>query len=233
MPPAPSSEITLTARDHLRAALIAAHLLAMAALCIPPPPAGSSRSSIEGDVMQQIIDEWRGSVNALGFDISQDRATDLVFSGSTQLRELRSTVQRWPRRYARLAGTSQSWSMFAYLKRRPALLSVELEQDGDWRPLYRARSAELDWQARALDSERFRAFMNRYSSHTGRKGYLHLVDWLACRAAEDFPGATQLRVEMQELRLSPPAKTLREGQIPRGKAFWTTTVHLQPCGSPP
>jgi hypothetical protein len=233
MPPAPSTEAAPTVRDHLRGVLIAAHLLAMAALCIPPPPAGGSRSSLEGDVMQQIIDEWRGSVNAVGFDISQDRATDLVFAGSTHIRELRSTLQRWPRRYARLAGTSQSWSMFAYLKRRPALLRVELEEDGAWRTLYQARSADHTWQARALDSERFRAFMNRYSSHTGRKGFLHLVEWLARRAEEDFPAATQVRVEMQELRLSPPAKTLREGQIPRGKPFWTTTVQLEPFGSAP
>ncbi len=226
-PPSP-----LRPRDHLRALLVVAHVLAVLVLCIPAPPGGRERSSLEGPAMQQIIGEWRTGAAGVGLDLSQESATDAVFAASQAVRGLRQALQGPPRRYARLTGAAQGWGMFAFLKRRPARLVVSLQRTpgGPFEPLYRARDPALAWRAHQLDAERMRALINPHSSRSGKKGYLLLVDWLACRAAEDFPGAVAVRVEMEGLQLSPPAATLAAGGVPRRGAYWTTRRALADCG---
>ncbi len=222
----------LRPRDHVRAVLVLLHLGAVLLLSIPRPPGGSDRSSLDGPVMQEIIGDWRQMANGVGWAVDQDRATDLVFGVSTGIRQVRGTVLSPFQRYAAFTGAHQSWGMFAFLKRRPALLSVEVQTGGVWQPVYLARDPDLRWRSHQLDSERFRAALNRPTSGVGRRGFDDWADWLACQAAIDFPDATALRTQLQGLQLSPPAATLRAGGVARRAAFWTTTRPLSPCGSP-
>jgi hypothetical protein len=222
--------VPLAPIDHLRAALISLHVLAVLVLSLPAPPASTDLEDLEDPVLQQVLTDWAGLARGLGWALSDEEAAEIAVAGAQALGGARQRVAAPFARYAAITGAKQGWGMFGYLNRRPARLSIEVEEGGAWRLLYRARQRGADWRAAQLDSERFRAFINRHSWGRSRPGYEQLVDWLACQAGRDLPAATRLKVEMLRTPLPPPGRVLAEGGVPVSGAFWTVERALPaPC----
>ena len=224
-PPAPSARPW----DHIRALLVTAHLLAITLPALPSPGRVSQRQ-LRDPALKEVFADWRGVMAKGGIELTQEEAEQLAMTTANAYMEARDKVIQPMRPYYRYAGTTQSWQMFGYLNRTPARLKVELLVPGDgWQELYVARSSTADWRRRQLDGERWRGMINSYSWKERRSGYRRFVDWLSCRAAEDFPEAKTLRVSMVQLRLPEAAKLQELGKVPEIKTFWTELRELDEC----
>lgn len=214
--------------DHTRAVLLSVHLLAIALMSLPSPGRVSERQ-LRDPALKEVFADWRGVLAGLGLELSQEEAEQMAMKGANAFMDARAATLKplWP--YFKYTGTAQSWQMFGYLNRTPARFKLELQTREGWQDLYIARSSEADWRRRQLDSERFRGMINAYSWKEGRRGYRRFVDWISCRAAEDFPDALAVRASMVQVRL-PQAHKLRElDALPEIDSFWKDIRPLSDC----
>ena len=209
-------------RDHLRAIFVLFHLAAIGSLCIPAPVGGLTKTSYDNRSVQKTFAEYAAMLRGLGVDIDREGLQDRAWAGGRWLLDVRAAAVEPFRPYHRVTGTQQGWRMFGYVNRIPARIEVHLqvEPGGAWRPLYVARSNEHVWRRRQLDQERFRALLNAASHHRSKKRYLRAVSWFAARAAEDFPSAHAIRVQMVELPVPPAAELRSLDARPIGATFW-------------
>lgn len=211
-------------RDHLRAIFILFHLAAIGSLCIPAPVGGLSERSYNNANIQAIFREYSVALNRVGLRVTRKELQDTAWAAGQWLVDVRKAALQPFVPYHRATGTQQGWRMFGYVNRTPARVEVRLQRvaDGPWEPLYFARSDAHDWRRRQLDQERFRALLNSASHRRSKKRYERAVDWLADRAAEDFPEAHALAAQMV-YQPAPPPEDLRElDALPTGEAFWRT-----------
>jgi hypothetical protein len=117
--------------------------------------------------------------------------------------------------------------MFVAPHRFPAKLEIHVKVDGDWQAAYIARDPEHDWQSSALNHDRFRSAIFRFSWSSYAKTYRSFQTWVGTRAAVDFPEATHVRTRFQKYKTAspeqvktdtrPPAKVILERVQPLAK----------------
>lgn len=200
---------------HVRAWLIVLHVVAITLQALPAPGGAMSRSAWKDPTVQDEIAIWAERLGTTPADL-EERMWRLGSSWMDVRRSLLTPFQP----YYRYAGTAQSWRMFVAPHRYPARLHVEVHQGGAWRPVYVARSREHDWLRRELDNDRMRSAVFRYAWPAYARSYKELVDWLADRAAEDFPEARAVRVRFAKARTPTPAEA-RAGVEP--ESDWVRT----------
>ena len=202
---------------HVRASLVALHIGAVHLLAIPDAGGVAlERSSWKNPTVQAELKAWAQRLTDMGFQTDtptlEAGAYAVAKSWTTTLKTLRVPV----RPYADLFGVRQTWRMFMAPHRHPAKLHVDIEVDGQWRPIQIARSAEYDWRREQFDHPRMRSMLFRYSWKRYRRYYQGLTHWIASRAAEDFPEATRVRIRMYGFR-TPTPDEVRTDSIPEGK----------------
>ena len=201
---------------HLRAVLVALHILAIAALSTPDLGAALNRKAWKAPTVQDEMKAWAERFSGLGADISPAELEERVWSVATSWAELRDSMLIPFQPYADFAGTRQRWRMFAAPNRVPARLRIAVEIEGQWRTVYEARSEEYTWQRRRLGTERVRVTIHRASWAHHNRDHTRLSDWIADEAARDFPTATRVRVSFIRARTPTPAQT-RAGEAPSEK----------------
>jgi hypothetical protein len=202
--------------EHLVAGFVLLHVVAVLVLALPSPGRGLQREAWKDPTVQQEFVTWSERLVSMGWGISPDELEEQAWNVATGWASVREGLTRpfWP--YVRYVGVRQPWRMFVAPHRHPSRLHVEVRIEGQWVPVYVERSPEDDWQARRLDHDRFRAALFRYGWPGYGKPYRQLGEWLAARAAEDFPAATALRTRMYKFRTLTPEE-VRRGALPEGK----------------
>jgi hypothetical protein len=200
---------------------VAAHITAVLVLAIPDARGvASSRSAWKDPTVQDEIAAWaeRLSMDASTFETT---AYDAAQTWTAAVGRLRAPVQF----YSDYFGVYQTWRMFVAPHRHPAKLHIDIEEDGQWRPIQVARSDEHDWRGEQFDHVRFRAVLFRYGWSRYTRDYRALARWIARRAAEDFPSATRVRIQMYGYR-TPTPQEVRDDAIPEGEFGQTLVVPL-------
>ena len=117
------------------------------------------------------------------------------------------------RPYYRYFGTHQSWRMFVAPHRNPSILHIDVREGREWVPVYVEGSSEFTWMGETLDHDRVRSALFRYAWPGWTKNYRRLCDWLAIRAAADFPDASQVRFRYWKYRTPTPEQVMADERV--------------------
>lgn len=215
-------------RDHLRAGLVALHILAVLVMCLPSPgPLGEGMQKHPDFQVQ--LRQWRSVAGALGWELSEEEALEHTLAAADALRTVRSESVSLVQPYTRRVGADQTWRMFGALSYTPGRLRVEVYENGEWRDLYVHGDGTADWNAQLLRSERLRALMDSYSGRTRKASYGELGVWLGCRYKAEQPSAKRLRTSIQVMELPTPEVLRQTGEIPILSTRWKSFYDLSLC----
>lgn len=214
LPPPP--ERLRRAWPHLRAALIFGHLAAVLVMCLPAPYKMASRQQWRTAQAKTELASWAARLRSAGIDTSAEELEAHLFGLTRSYLRLRSRVNRPFERYHRVAEMRQGWSMFSHPQTHPGWLHVEVREpnSADYRPVYVQRSRRHTWRRDQFEHNRLRKLIGRISRRPpGHPSYRQLADWIARKAAMDFPRASHVRVRMFRARTYKPGR----GTPPPGK----------------
>lgn len=212
--------------DHVRAAFVAFHLGAVLVLSFPAPVGGMTRANFEAPASQALFRQLSAALGGVGLARSPAQVEALAWTWGTRFMAARNAAAAPFTPYAQAVGARQGWRMFWSVNRRPARLVVEVEEAGQWRELYRARSSTATWARVRFDHERFRGVVNAFSWLRDRGAWRHFSRWVAVQVARDLPQATRARVFMEQ-RPTPAPEALRRGELGEAKRRWEQTFTLQ------
>jgi hypothetical protein len=192
---------------HLRALLVALHLVAITVLAAPSVGEGLSRWAWQDPTVQDEFADWTDRLNRWGVAITRQEFEDDLWEAATAYESLhgRALAPFW--RYYEWCGTFQSWRMFAGPHRYPSRLLIDIEEGGAWRPVYAQRDPDHAWLAEQLDHYRMRPYLYRLSWYRyadGSGGFDQMTRWVAGHAAHDFPQAQRVRVRFFKFRTLSP-----------------------------
>lgn len=197
-------------RAALRALLVTMHVLVVVLSAVPSPEGGMDRRSWEEPTVRAELKVWAQRLGQPE-EVFKERLWGLAKGYSAGLDVVLAPV----RRYERLTGTAQSWKMFVAPHRFPARLRIEARgaADADWERVYEARSEEATWMRRALDHERLRASVFRWSWPRYRTVYRHGCEALARKIFSERPDLSEVRCSLGRSR-SPSAEELAQNEVP-------------------
>lgn len=205
--------MSLSGWDHLRALLVALHVLAVVLVAVPAPEGGMNRNAWKDPTVQAEFASWAGRLAAMGLELSPSELEDRLWTLAERWSKGRSIVLKPIRPYTRYAGTGQPWRMFVAPHTHPSRLFIELREEGEWRTIFVARDPTRTWRAEQLDHDRARAALFRYAWPGYSRSWKLMASWLAERAAEDFPEATHVRLSFARQR-TPSPEEVRTGVEP-------------------
>lgn len=200
---------------HVRAVLILAHIVVVIIYAIPNPGMGLDRQAWKNPAIQREVGMWAERVSMVGPKITSKELEDWAFGVIVKWVRLRQSVLRPLSPYQRYLGNRQPWSMFGAPHRYPARLHIDIFENGKWRPIYVARSAEYNWNARLFDHDRMRAAIYRYAWPAYQGTFRQFGTWVANHAKEDFPEATQVRLHWHRAHSATPEQ-VRNNNLPQG-----------------
>lgn len=211
---------------HLRAAFILFHCVAIFLMAFPSPGSAMKKSAWRDPTVQAEFAAWTERINGWGADITQQELEDELWELALVYTEGRNTLLKPLRPYYKYTCTPQSWRMFVAPHRYPAKLEIHVKIDGQWVPAYIARDPEHNWQGRALDHDRFRSAIFRFSWSAYAKTYKSFQTWVGVRAAADFPQATHVRTQFQKYK-TPSPEQVKSGKRPKPKVILTRVQDLE------
>ena len=224
-PPPPPRRPAALARQgwpHVRALLVLAHLLAILAVAVPAPAGGMRRTAWKAPTVQAELPAWATRFRSAGVEVSDAEFEDRLWRFASRYMDVRGGLLDPLRPYYRYAGTSQSWRMFVAPHRHPSRLEVAVKQGADWEVVYLQARPGADWMQPVLEHDRTRSVLFRYAWKSFRGSYKKLARWLAVRAFQDFPDATEVRVRWLKQQ-TPSPREVRAGDEPPVKPFATRT----------
>lgn len=201
---------------QIRAVLVGFHVLAVLVMATPSPSVGLRRSAWKDPTVQAEFAAWNERFKALGVNWTQAEMEDHLWSFGVAFDEVRRVLVAPADPYGRYLGTSQTWRMFVAPHRFPTRLQIELEEGGVWRTLYIERSDEYTWRGEVFGHDRMRSAIFRFGWAQYKKSWQLFADWVARRAAEDFPDATRVKVRMFKYKTLAP-EDAAAGKEPEGK----------------
>ena len=207
---------------HIRAALVAVHVLAVVLMAFPAPSGGMRRSAWKDPTVQAELHTW---ADRLGQD--REAFEDRLWGVAVGFMDARKTVLKPFQPYYRYVGTTQSWRMFVAPHRFPGRLHIDVREDGAWRTVYVARDPELDWLGHKIDHDRMRSAIFRFAWKHYRKWFRDFADWLAVEAARDFPEAELVRLRYYKYRTLSPDEAAA-GMEPEGDWLRGEVRQLEP-----
>ncbi len=201
---------------HIRAVLVALHLMSVVILSIPSSAALLNRRGWKSENAKAEFRNWAARMRHVGWDVSPEEFEASLWRVNVAMGKWRDRVA-WPfEHYSRLTGARQGWQMFATPQKVPAELHVDVLVDGQWQPLVRPRDPESTWRLRQREHNRVRKQLGRFARTFYPKRYELVARWFATAAARDFPDATQVRVRLWRYASLPPERVLA-GEQPEGR----------------
>ncbi len=206
-------------RRQARAIGVAVHVGVVVLSAIPSPEGGLNRANWNEATVQAEIAPW-----AQRFEMPQGAFTDRLYTVARSYQDALDVVLTPVRVYERWTGTAQSWKMFVAADRWPKKLQVQIHGDGPWETLYEARSEDATWMRGALDTERARASIFRWSWPAYRTTYADGCNALARVAFAARSEARELRCRFWKQRTASPEE-VDAGRTPNGA--WTNVVTVK------
>jgi len=195
----------------IRAILITYHVAAVGLLAVPAPYGVMSESLWKEPTVQSEFRAWAGHLGAVGIEVTPQALEDSLWSASHRFLSARDVVTAPFKPYERYAGVEQSWRMFGAPNMYPVRLEMSVKEADRWRRVYVSRSDEATWMRLWFDDHALRRVVFKGGLAKNKARYEVFCDWLAERAAADFPEATDLLVRQYRYRIPTPAQA-REGQ---------------------
>ena len=201
---------------QIRAVLVGCHVVAVLAMATPSPSAGLRRSSWKDPTVQAEFSAWNERFQAMGISWTEPEMEDHLWTFAVGWDHARDLVLTPITPYGRYLGASQSWRMFVAPHRYPTRLQIELDSGDGWETLYIERSAEYAWRREVFDHDRMRSAIFRFGWTQYKKSWQLFADWVAKKAAVDFPDASRVRVRMYKYQTLSP-EDAAAGKEPDGK----------------
>jgi hypothetical protein len=198
---------------HLRAFLIAAHVVAIVLMALPAPGGGMNRASWADPTPQAEFKIWNSRLGAVGYELSDKEFEDRLWDLAVEFMKVRDGVLDPFDPYYRWCGTYQSWRMFVAPAIFPDRLWIEVHENGEWKPVFVERSWTYTWLWVQLGQDRMRSATFRYAWKPYKKTYVQFADWIAAQAARDFPNADKVRTKYEQ-GASPTPQQARAGIEP-------------------
>lgn len=200
---------------QIRGVLVAAHVVAVLLMATPSPSAGLRRSAWKDPTVQAEFKAWNKRFNAMGVDWTQPEMEQHLWDFAVGWDEARTALLKPFTPYGRYLGASQAWRMFVAPHRFPTRLHVDIERDGQWEPVFIERSELYTWREEVFGHDRMRSAVFRFGWSQFKKSWQQFTEWVAVRAAEDFPDATRVRVRMYKYQTLSP-QDAAAGAEPKG-----------------
>lgn len=198
---------------HVRAGLIALHVLSLVVLSLPNAGAIHEPSRWKTANARADLRSMAQRLSAWGWSTDEHELARTLWSAGDAYLQVQRPLAAPFEIYAELSGSRQGWSMFASPQRHPAELHVDLELDGQWQPLYRPRDDAHAWHRDQFEHNRFRKFLGRFARGFHRKHYDEAAAWVAAQALHEHPEATRVRVRLHRYATLPPEQ-VRAGEQP-------------------
>jgi len=189
---------------HVRGVLVALHLFVVTFMALPSASGGMNRRAWADPTVQTEFAAWSARLRSYGVDVTPPELEETMWSFATSYEGVRNAVLKPFRPYLRITGTSQSWKMFVAPHRFPSRMEIDIDRGAGFETVFVERSGTYDWMRTWFDHDRMRSVVFRYGwPHYGaaRKEF---ANWVAERAAQDFPGATRVRVSFLSYRTPSP-----------------------------
>ena len=181
---------------QIRGALVGAHVVAVLLMATPSPSAGLKRSAWKDPTVQAEFAAWNQRFNALGIPWSEPEMEGHLWDFAVGWERARSGLLTPFSPYGKYLGTSQGWRMFVAPHRFPTAMHVEIQRGGQWETVFAERSEQYTWLAEVFGHDRMRSAVFRFGWPQYKKSWSLFADWVAVRAAADFPDATRVRLSM-------------------------------------
>ena len=199
--------------EHVRGVLVALHLLAISLIAFPAPGGAMNQSSWKDPTVQAELGAWRARLASVGWELTPEEFEAGLWAWASSFMDARTAVLAPFQPYYRYCGTWQSWRMFVAPHRFPAVLELDVEQGGEWVPIYRARSSTHDWRKSAFDHERMRSLVFRMGWPKYGREWRRFGAWAANEVARDYPDASQLRARFFKYRTLSAAERLEGVEV--------------------
>ncbi len=205
---------TPSARDHLRAGLLAALLLSHGLVALPLGPRVTAKSIAEPRAQRE-VDGWMALAGPLGF--SREGFIDTVIAGSdllvsTDRRVVGPMAKRW-----KLLGIGQAWALFAVPIDTPRTLEVSGIDAQGRHLLYRRHDPE---HAVLADVFGYRRVRGVYDRGKRTRSYRELATWTAATLMAQDPGLVSVEMLQRERLVGAPG----EVEHPRPKPTLRHTI---------
>lgn len=203
------------ARMGAWAQLVAVYVLFHAASIligsIPSTEVALDRDAWDDPTVKSEFAAWADRLGWFGVSVEPESLEDAAWRFANGWSSMRRLANAPFETYQRYTGTWQSWSMFVAPHLYPSRLCIDVRDgDGGWRNIYTARSDEQAWRCGQFDHIRMRSAIFRFAWPQYRGQYEQLANWIADRAAVDFPDADRVRVRFFRFQ-SPSPRELRDG----------------------
>lgn len=220
------------ARPHVIGALLLFHVVGVMLQAFPAVSGGMNKKAWKDPTAQAEFHQWADVARSVGWDTTDENFEEFLWDAAQTFMDARKVVLKPWRKYLRATGAQQGWRMFVAPHRYPSWVVVELEfptddGKGEWREMYRSRSAEKTYLRTQLDYHRMRKYTFLSSWKHRRRAYRDLRDFFARRAAVDFPQASRLRIFHVSRRTMTPAE-MAAGDVPKSEVKNRLTVALKP-----
>ncbi len=212
---------------HVVAMYVLFHVAGTVISSAPSTDGVMKRSYWKNPTVQDEFAAWSQRLQDWGIDIDAAELEARAWRLAESWGRVHAIAKSPFRRYQSYTGTHQSWRMFVAPHRYPTRLHVDMRTaEGDWTPLYVRGSDEFTWRAGQLGNIRVRSALFNYFWNRRPGDYQKFVRWLAQRAAEDHPGAFEIRVRTYSFRTLSPDE-VRRGQQPIGSFTRSTTLSAE------
>ena len=200
---------------NIRAALIALHLIAITLKAIPSPEGGMNRKDWKNPTVQAEFKAYSAQLNQLGIPINAHDLEESLWRLSKEYMQLRRAALKPFRFYYRHVGADQNWHLFIAPHMFPSRLILEIRnnKEEEWHRIYEPFNADARWYAHLIEEARFRPSIFRYSWGRYKYHYKIFSRYLAVKAAEDFPMATDFRTRWLFLPSPSPEDILNSSQL--------------------
>ncbi len=200
---------------HVRTALIFAHVAAIFVMCLPAPYKMAGKSAWRTPQAKSEVANWAKRLRGIGIDLTPEQLEAKMLGITRSYLKFRRSLNRPFDRYHRLSEMRQGWSMFIHPQTHPGWLHVDIRSgSAAFEPVYVQHSDEHTWRRRQFDDNRLRKLLGRIARRpVGHPAYIQLANWIARKAAADFPQASHVRVRHFRSRTLKPGRGKVEGRF--------------------
>lgn len=193
----------------VRAVLVAYHVLAVILVAFPSPPGNLSRGAWDNPTIQNEFRLFAERLRAVGVHKTPKELDADLYALAKKYLSVRDKVTAPFAPYATYAGVRQSWRMFVGPQRYPVRIEVNIRDKpgGEWRKVYESRAPEDAWLHATFEKYRMRRVVYATAWDNPRQ-FKQLCDWIAARAARDFPQAVEVMIRHLRYRTPTPAEAL-------------------------
>jgi hypothetical protein len=183
------------ALPHVRAALIAAALLAHCVHALPLPPELTA-ADVQEEWRQHDIRMWQGWLGSMGISVTEEQLEDLLLRSTQWSDKVDDTLEAPFDPVFDLLAIDQAWALFASATTRPDRLVVEVQRGETWEVVFRRLDPCCTWRDPVLRYRRIRGIWDG-QKQSPRPAYRRLSRWIAEEAFGDFPDVDSVRVSLE------------------------------------